>query len=683
MKKKHLKNFLYIFLFSLGSKSPIFAQIDSLKTIKLKDVEVSVTRYDHPINSSIWSVSKLNFKDSQKQMQQLYFSDYLNGVPGLFTLNSNNFSQDLRISIRGFGSRAAFGIRGIKLLVDGIPETTPDGQGQIDNLSLGSIESVEVIRGPASILYGNASGGVISIQTQSELDRNYLKTGITMGAYGMQNIQIGAGIKKDKTSLILLANRIKTNGYRIQSGFESSGLNARIKHRFNQKAELNVLLNFTDSPIAEDAGGLNFEATQIQRFQARDRNVQFMTKEAVQQFKSGISFRQQLNSKFSFSTYGFYATRAFDTSLPFEFGGQVELDRLYFGQGSQLSFQGGTSLRHQVQLGYSWASQSDHRKRFMNKQGVRGGLTLDQDENFDALGFYLLDELSFGNFKIVAGFRFDTNKLEALDKYLANGNDSGSLSLNAWSSSLGVNYQLNEKQYLFASSGTSFETPVLSELSANPRGVGGFNTDLSPQKARNTELGFRSIGQKSQFEIVLFNTLTKNDLVPYELEVFPDRNFYRNAGKTKRSGVEVSYSLKRSNYLETKISYTYSDFTYESFEKPNGDFSGKQLPGIPKHLVFVQSNFTKGNWKVIFNSRFQSSLFADDSNEAKEDAYLLSNANMSYGIVRENVVWTPFFGINNMWNSIYNDNIRVNAFGGRYYEPAPTRHIYAGVRLTL
>ena len=177
--------------------------------------------------------------------------------------------------------------------------------------------------------------------------------------------------------------------------------------------------------------------------------------------------------------------------------------------------------------------------------------------------------------------------------------------------------------------------------------------------------------------------MTKNDLVPYELEVFPDRNFYRNAGKTKRSGVEVSYSLKRSNYLETKISYTYSDFTYESFEKPNGDFSGKQLPGIPKHLVFVQSNFTKGNWKFIFNSRFQSSLFADDSNEAKEDAYLLSNANMSYGIVRENVVWTPFFGINNMWNSIYNDNIRVNAFGGRYYEPAPTRHIYAGVRLTL
>ncbi|MGB2153732.1 MAG: TonB-dependent receptor plug domain-containing protein, partial [Flavobacteriaceae bacterium] len=135
---------MYIFLFCLGSKSPIFAQIDSLKTIKLKDVEVSVTRYDHPINSSIWSVSKLNFKDSQKQMQQLYFSDYLNGVPGLFTLNSNNFSQDLRISIRGFGSRAAFGIRGIKLLVDGIPETTPDGQGQIDNLSLGSIESVEV-----------------------------------------------------------------------------------------------------------------------------------------------------------------------------------------------------------------------------------------------------------------------------------------------------------------------------------------------------------------------------------------------------------------------------------------------------------------------------------------------------------------------------------------------------------
>ena len=416
-----MKNFFYLFLFCLGSHSHLFAQIDSLQTLKLDPVEVSVTRYEHSINSSIWSVSRLDFKESQDQMQQLYFSDYLNGIPGLLTQNSNNFSQDLRISIRGFGSRSAFGIRGIKLLVDGIPETTPDGQGQIDNLSLGSIESVEVIRGPSSILFGNASGGVISIQTPSELDYNYFKTGITMGAYGMQNIQIGTGVKNDKTSLILLANKIKTNGYRVHSGFQSTGLNARIKHRFNSKSELNVLLNFTDSPIAQDAGGLNFEVTQTKRIQARDRNVQFMTQESVRQFKSGLSFRQQWNSKLFFSTYGFYATRAFNTSLPFEFGGQVELDRLYFGQGAQLSFQGGTSVQHQVQFGYSWASQSDYRKRFMNNQGLRGDLTLDQDENFDALGFYIMDELSYRNFKIVAGIRYDINTLEALDRFLRMG----------------------------------------------------------------------------------------------------------------------------------------------------------------------------------------------------------------------------------------------------------------------
>ena len=678
-----MKNFFYLFLFCSGSHSHLFAQIDSLQTLKLDAVEVSVTRFKHSINTSTWSVSRLNFKESQDQMQQLYFSDYLNGVPGLLTQNSNNFSQDLRISIRGFGSRSAFGIRGIKLMVDGIPETTPDGQGQIDNLSLGSIESVEVIRGPSSILYGNASGGVISIQTPSELDQNYFKTGIIMGAYGMQNIQIRTGVKNDKTSLILLANKIKTNGYRIHSGFESSGLNARVKHRFNSKSELNFLLNFTDSPIAQDAGSLNLEETQTKRIQARDRNIQFMTQESVKQFKSGLSFSQKWSSKLFFSTYGFYATRAFNTSLPFEFGGQVELDRLYFGQGAQLSFQGGTSVQHQVQLGYSWASQSDYRKRFMNNQGLRGDLTLDQDENFDALGFYIMDELSSGNFKIVAGIRYDINTLEALDRFLANGNDSGSLSLNAWSSSLGINYQLSQNQYFFASYRTSFETPVLSELSANPKGVGGFNTDLSAQKAKNTEFGFRSLGKKSQLEVILFNIQTKNDLVPYELESFPDRNFYRNSGETKRRGLEVTYSLKRSTFLETKISYTYSDFTYKSFEKPNGDFGGNQLPGIPKHLVFVQTNFTKGNWKIIFNSRFQSSLYADDANKVKEDYFLLSSLNMSYGIKRGSVLWIPFMGINNLWNSIYNDNIRINAFGGRYYEPAPTRHIYGGVRLNL
>ena len=179
-----------------GFSYNLFAQIDSLQTVKLEAVEVSATKISNSLLESTWSVSKLDFKSKQDQMQQLSFSEYVQGVPGLFALNTNNFSQDLRISIRGFGARSAFGIRGIKILVDGIPETTPDGQGQIDNLSLGSISSVEVIRGPSSLLYGNASGGVISIQTTRNIEKNYIKPAMTLGRFGMENLQIEAGVKK-------------------------------------------------------------------------------------------------------------------------------------------------------------------------------------------------------------------------------------------------------------------------------------------------------------------------------------------------------------------------------------------------------------------------------------------------------------------------------------------------------
>ena len=680
MKKK-----IAVFSVFFGFSYILFAQIDSLQTVKLEAVEVSATKISNSLLESTWSVSKLDFKSKQDQMQQLSFSEYVQGVPGLFALNTNNFSQDLRISIRGFGARSAFGIRGIKILVDGIPETTPDGQGQIDNLSLGSISSVEVIRGPSSLLYGNASGGVISIQTTSDIEKNYIKPAMTLGRFGMENLQIEAGVKKKNTTLILLANKIKTNGYRAQSGFESSGINARIKHEFSEKTEINLLLNYTDSPVAEDAGGLNFESVIANRLQARDRNVSYKTQEAVKQFKTGFSLKYQINPKLLFSTYGFSASRDFSAKLPFAFGGAVSLNRSYSGQGAQFNYNSGSpnNNSNNFQLGYSWAKQSDLRKRYYNNLGARGDLTLIQREKFDAISFYLLDQISIGKYKLVGGIRHDSNKLEAVDYLFENGNDSGSLFLNSWSSSLGVNYKINSKSYLFTSVGTSFETPVLSELSANPNGSGGFNSSLSAQRALNKEIGYRYFSVKSEFEIVLFDINTSNDLVPYELESFPDRTFYRNAGKTNRTGLELSFSKQISDFLDTKISYTFSDFSYKSFQIGTTDLAGKKLPGIPKHMASITSNLVKNGWNISLINRLQGNLFADDANEVKEKAFLVSNLNVSFQNGKGKISWIPFFGINNLWNSIYNDNIRVNAFGGRYYEPAPTRYIFGGIRVII
>ncbi|MDB9988353.1 TonB-dependent receptor [Flavobacteriaceae bacterium] len=677
----NFKSFSILFL--LGCSHTLSAQIDSLQTISLKPVEVSATRITNSLLETTWSVSKLDFAQQQDQMQQLTFSDYVQAVPGLFALNSNNFSQDLRISIRGFGARSAFGIRGIKILVDGIPETTPDGQGQIDNLALGSIASVEVIRGPSSLLFGNASGGVISIQTKDVVEKNYIKPGLTLGRFGMENLQIEAGVNRKNTTLIISANKIKTNGYRSQSGFESSEINARIKHIISSKTDVNLVFNYTDSPVAEDPGGLDFDSVVENRQQARDRNVDYRTQEAVEQFKTGLSVQHKFNSKLNLSTYGFYVTRDFNAKLPFDFGGSVYLDRTYFGQGAQLSYKTGGTQGHNFQLGYSWSKQDDWRKRYYNNKGFNGNFTLFQKESFNALGFYVMDEISFGKNKILGGLRYDSNKLGAIDYFTTDGNDSDRLSLNSWNYSLGINHKINNKSVLFSSIGTSFETPVLSELSANPDGGGGFNSSLSAQKALNKEIGYRYFYNTWALEAVIFDINTSNDLVPYELEAFPGRTFYRNAGKTNRTGFELSATKKTSEFLSTTFSYSYSDFTYKSFQKRGTDVSGNNLPGIPKHMATVSAEFIKEGWNINLMNRFQGNLYADDANLVQEKVFLVTNLNVSFRSKNGAVQWIPFFGVNNVFNTIYNDNIRVNAFGGRYYEPAPTRNIFGGVRLVL
>ena len=209
------------FLFSCS----VIAQIDTLETVRIKvNPVIDIENIDESVPFSIDSKS---FTNSRQRFQQLSFNEYLEGVPGLFVLSTNNYSQDLRISIRGFGARSAFGIRGIKLVVDGIPETTPDGQGQLDNLTLSIIEDLQVLRGPASLLYGNASGGVININTIRKVDSTFIQAGTTIGNYNMNKFDILGGIKHKNGSTIISGSRTTTDGYRDQSAFETNQLNVR------------------------------------------------------------------------------------------------------------------------------------------------------------------------------------------------------------------------------------------------------------------------------------------------------------------------------------------------------------------------------------------------------------------------------------------------------------------------
>lgn len=660
------------------------AQQDSVPVIELDTVVIEAARLQVSKDELPASVSVKEFGAVQQNLQQLTANDYLQGIPGLFVLNSNNFAQDTRISIRGFGARSAFGIRGVRLVIDGIPETTPDGQGQVDNLNLGLIERIEVLRGASSSLYGNASGGVINVSTKSDFTRDFVELSSAIGSYNFQTFQAIAGIGNKKSKTVLFANRTTSDGFRANSRFETNQFNLRTKWKTGDKTGLNFQLNYTDSPIAQDAGGITQEDVDMDRTLARDRNVDFDTGESVRQFKTGVAL-QWRPSKLNVNSFVYYSYRDFANKLPFSFGGAVDLVRNYWGHGSNASFD---FFKDKglltAQVGYELASQNDRRTRFINDLGSLGDVTLQQNEIFQNLGAFAILQSKIKKWIFRGGIRYDNNILEVEDTFLENGDASDRIVLNTINPSVGLRFKVDKNQSLFANFATSFETPVLSELSANPNDDGGFNRNLNEQTSTTFEGGYTYSKPKFRLETTVFYIETEDDIVPFELEAFPDRTFFRNAGSAERFGVEVATVFWLNNTIRFNASYAWSRFTYNRFEIPLGNFNGNRLPGIPEHLAFLQGLYRSQKGLVIrWNMQYRGDFFANDSNAVTEASAVISNLSVSQKLSFDGWNLSPYFGVNNLFDTQYNDNVRLNAFGGRFFEPAPGINVYGGLRISL
>ena len=658
---------------------PVFGIAQTLSqtsTITLQEVAVEATKLETDRFVVPASISVINLIPLQGMQQQLSLQEYLSAVPGVFSLNANNYAQDLRLSIRGFGSRAAFGIRGVKIIVDGIPETTPDGQGQVDNLPLGLLSRLEVLRGSSASLYGNAAGGVVYLNTLDSLQGESVQLRTTLGSYAYQNYQLIGNVKGEKTTAVFALNRTVTDGFRVFSGLSQRILNTKIKHQINPNSSLTFQLNYTDSPRAEDAGGLTLEESETDFRQARQRNVDFDTYEQIEQFKTGLRWQQQWNSRWSMDSYGFYSFRDFYGKLPFENGGIVDLFRNYYGVGSRLTFQETKQKHsHQWQLGFDTSSQRDQRDRYQNLAGKQGEQEFSQLEQFGNIGIFLLDHIQWQKVLLSTGLRLDIQNLgadtvEEIQKYTV------------FNPSLGLSYALADQHRVYANFSTSFETPTLSELSANPNGGEGLNLDLMPSKAINYELGWKNRTSSGYLEATTFYIESSNEILPYELEAFPGRAFYRNAGATSRFGLELAGSYQWNKWA-VQASMTQAQYRLEGLDTAN-EFEGKKIPGIPSSQFFLQVNFhTLSDWQWVMTGEHIGTYFANNSNsvEIQEFKKLRFQGQKS---IETNWGSLDFFGgINNLLNITYYDNIRLNAFGGRFYEPAPGRNFYFGLSLVL
>ena len=636
---------------------------DSLLTVELEEVEISAYRAKtNVLNSPVsLSVAKIpaNWTGPSRSLQE-----YLTTIPGVLTLNGSNYAQDLRISIRGFGARAAFGIRGIKLVVDGIPETTPDGQGQLDNLPLSLIREISVIRGPSALRYGNASGGVIAINTLSPGGEGINSMSVLTGGFGQRQVSTTQGFGNKNNSYLLHYTHQKIDGYRAHSEVENNIFNFRSKHKISERTNLNIQLNHTSSPVAKDAGGLTLEEFESEPFAARTLNVSYNAGERLTHSKVGVSVISQISAKTVLNTYGFYSGRDFDAFLPFEYGGVVDLNRSYGGQGSSLEYTAGDL---KFQIGYDWASQNDHRQRYKNLKGIIGEQTLNQNEIFNALGGYLITQWQKNNWTLNGGLRYDQNILSIEDQFLSNGDASDEINLNALSPQIGFSYQLSDLSF-FGGYSSGYETPTLSELSATADGEGGFNSSLTVQQARQIELGVRYQGSKLKGSMVWYAVNTLNDILPYESANFPSQTLYQNVGETLRTGVEWEASYQPFSSLNMQANYNRASNTFK-----NGEFKNNELPGIAKDFGLLSiSKRVSENLSISYKKVYRGVILTNNENSVNIP---------KMGIDHLDLVWsakkvTLTGGIQNLFDKTYSDNIRINAFGGRYYETALPRQFY-------
>ena len=662
-----------------GSLSIGFGQAETT----LDEINVTATRVEKQAQKVPASVGVVDQDDLQLTTQQIGLDESLVKIPGIFMQNRYNFSQDLRLSIRGFGARSSFGIRGVKVLVDGIPESMPDGQANVDSIDIGSSERIEVIRGPVSSLYGNASGGAVIINTETPPETPFISLRPSFGEDGFQKHQIKFDGQQNRLGYLVNISDLDYDGFRDHSRTEMTSLNSKFPFRINDSSTFTTILNYFDSPLAEDPGGLTAEQVAEDPTQARDRNVTVNAGEELDQTRLGFVYDKDIAGGNKLTLRNYYVWRDLINRIPVGANGEsVDLGRFVVGGGIQYTHNSRLSGRdNRLTAGVDIDLQDDDRKRFaLLPSTLPGALIQDQNEEVTGIGVYVQDEFAISDrMELTLGGRYDRIKFDVSDDFLSDGDDSGERTFDQFSPMLGLRYSPNEDINYYANISRSFETPTAVEL-RDPDG-GGFNQNLDPQKANNYEIGVKgNLGHRSRYEVALFHIDVKDELIPFDQD---GETFFENAGESERQGVELLFQTEPVDGLTASLAYTYSNFEFEEFIDDDGnDFSGKTIPGIPENLLHADISYQhQSGFYGSLDLLYADEIFANNDNTSTSDSYTVSNLRLGYSKFFDNLEVSPFLGVNNLFDEDYIGNVRINAFGSRFFEPAPDRNAYAGITL--
>ncbi len=690
-----------------AGEAPAQPAPDTLDPFVVTGTRTAARAFDLPM-----SIDVISRRDIQDGKARINISEALNRVPGAFVQNRENFAQELQITIRGFGARSQFGTRGVKLFVDGLPASTPDGQGSPGVFDLGSAERIEVLRGPFSALYGNHSGGVVQVFSEGGSVPPTSSADVEFGSYGLQRYAAKGAAAEGPFGGMASASYFSTDGYREHSAARKSQLNANLSYDVDAGNRLTVIATGFNQPNAQDPLGLTQQQVQQNRRQAQPAAVAFDARRSLDNLQGGVIWDSAPGATDNLRVLAYAGSRSNEQYLAVPLdsqaaatssGGVSVLDRQFGGAGIRWTHrqdmpQGPLTLT----VGAEYDGSSEDRQGYINDLGVRGALKRDETNDVDSSGVYAQAEWRFlPRWSASAGLRYTKVDFSSSDRYVTAGNpdDSGSTSYAEWTPTVGLLFAATPAINLYASYGRAFETPTTAELAYRPDGSSGLNFALQPAISDQVEIGAKMmLGESTRLNLAAFAIQTSGEIVIARST--GGRSSFQNAGETSRRGAELMLDSNLGAGLSTHVALTWLAARFdEAFRScaPLASFcnpvtgantavvpAGNRVPGVPNASLFADLAYRdpsvgfSGAIELIANGR----VAVNDFNSAFAAGYAIANVLAGFEQSVGNWRLREFVRVNNLFGRQYIGAVIVGDANGRYFAPAPTRNVLVGVTAT-
>ena len=660
---------------------------------RMDPVVVTGTRVEQRAFELPIAIDSVDAAQIQQGQLQINLSESLGRVPGIVVQNRGNYAQDMMISMRGFGARANFGVRGVRLFQDGIPATMPDGQGQVSSFSLVSAKRIEVMRGPFSTLYGNASGGVIAIFTEDGPEPPMAQAQFVGGSYGTSNTIAkfeGAG---PGMNYVLAGNVFHIDGYREHSEASRNLANFKLRFSVGDSGTLTVIGNSLYQPEAQDPLGLTKAQWYADPRQADPAAILFDTRKTVVQQQGGATWEQLLSSDTRLRVTGYGGTRSVRQYLALtgvavtSSGGVTDLGNNFGGVDARLTTRydvAGGPL--QVTVGATYDTQHQQRQGFVNNFGALGDRRRDEQDNVTDSDAYIQAEWSLASFSLLAGLRYSDVRFVSTDHYVtsANPDDSGSVRYSKPTPVIGGVWHATNELNVYANYGVGFETPTFAELAYKPVGS-GLNLALQPAVSKSAEIGVKVLWPGQQRAVVSLFAIDTTDEIVIDSST-GGRTTYRNASKTRRRGAEAQWEGRLGNGFSAYASYTYLLAQFEGATTtgtpPQIIPSGARLPGVPGSSAYAELSWSRPDWygfSAALEAQYANKVYVNDRNTDYAPSYAVANLRAGLQQTVGGWTFTEFARINNFTSRNYSGTVIVGDTNGRYFEPSAKRNFLVGV----